>query len=203
MKHFSRLIMLAVTALFTFSASVTPVHAAWTQTNGKWQYSDSTNNYFTGWNYIDGKWYLFDEDGWMITGWKELNGEWYYMDSSGEMVTGWLLDAGNWYFMDLSGAMLTDTITPDGYWIGSDGVLVQTSESWDMFEQENAVIIEAGSPISNIPYDGYTIVVNTNTKKYHRPTCRYVETIKSNHIAYCNDEAYLISQDYSACKVCY
>lgn len=200
MKHI-KLTTLTVAALLTFSATITPAHAAWQQTDNKWCYSNSTlDEYSTGWDYIDGKWYLFDENGWMLTGWQEVGDKWFYMNLSGEMVTGWLLDAGNWYYMDSSGAMLTDTITPDGYWVGSDGVMIQNLPEETISEGST---VREDSPISDVPYNGYTIVVNTNTQKYHKPTCRHVETIKLYHTGYCSDESYLKSHGYSACKTCH
>ncbi|MEG7530513.1 MAG: hypothetical protein RSF83_03890, partial [Hungatella sp.] len=60
-----------------------------------------------------------------------------------------------------------------------------------------------GSGISSAPYDGYSIIVNTNTNKYHVPSCRYATDIKPANLGYCSDAAYLNSNGYAACKRCH
>ena len=59
------------------------------------------------------------------------------------------------------------------------------------------------SGISMSPYDGYTIVVNTGTKKYHVPSCKSVSQMKDKNKGYCSDESYLQSHGCSACKNCH
>lgn len=46
-------------------------------------------------------------------------------------------------------------------------------------------------------------VVNKNTKKFHKPYCRYVDDIKaSNRWDYDGERSYLISKNYKPCKSC-
>lgn len=48
-----------------------------------------------------------------------------------------------------------------------------------------------------------TYVLNTNTKKFHYPTCSSVETIKANNRSdYSGDRESLVQKGYSACKRC-
>lgn len=51
--------------------------------------------------------------------------------------------------------------------------------------------------------EGTTYVLNKNTKKFHKPTCTKVETIKSkNRQDYSGDRQTLINQGYQPCKIC-
>ena len=46
-------------------------------------------------------------------------------------------------------------------------------------------------------------VLNTNTKKFHLPTCRHVSSMKdSNREDYCGTRAAVINRGYEACKTC-
>jgi DNA-entry nuclease len=48
-----------------------------------------------------------------------------------------------------------------------------------------------------------TYIVNTNTRKFHRPGCRYAEKIKdSNREEFTGSRDQLISEGYSPCKYC-
>lgn len=216
MKKF-KLAALAVATICSLSVTITPAHAEWHESNGRWWYSDSSFiGYATDLSLIDDEFYYFDKDGWMVTGWQEISGEWYYFDSSGKMTTGWVLDSGRWYYLDAFGVMLSNTITPDGYWLGEDGAMIalqdsnievikveETTEAAETIQVEEIIQTEEVSAISSVPFNGYTIIVNTNTKKYHVPGCRSVKTIKSQNIGYSNNESYLIAHSYSPCKICH
>ncbi len=155
----------------------------------------------------------------MQTGWQKISDKWYYFSSSGEIMTGWILDSGKWYYLNGFGAMLSDTITPDGYWLGSDGAMivsynteiitveettpVETTPVTETVNIEEIIQTEEVSAISSTPFTGYTIIVNTNTKKYHVPGCRAAKTIKAQNIGYSNNESYLIDHSYSPCKICH
>ncbi len=215
LKH----VVLAIATACSLSATIIPVHAEWHESNGKWWYSDdSFKGYATSLQIIDNKFYYFDQDGWMQTGWQKISDDWYYFNISGEMMTGWIFDSGKWYYLDGFGMMLSDTITPDGYWVGSDGAMIDSqnsnvetiiveetiSETTPEIEiVEETIQTEEVSAISSIPFNGYTIIVNTNTKKYHVPGCRSAKTIKSQNIGYSDNESYLINHSYSPCKICH
>lgn len=47
-----------------------------------------------------------------------------------------------------------------------------------------------------------TFVVNTNTRKFHKLDCRYAKEMTSNMHYASDDKDFLISHDYSPCKVC-
>ncbi len=215
-----KLAALAIATACSLSAAIIPAHAEWHESNGKWWYSDdSFKGYATSLQIIDNKFYYFDQDGWMQTGWQKISDKWYYFNSSGEMMTGWILDSGKWYYLNGFGIMLSDTITPDGYWLGSDGAMIDSKNSnaqiieetipaettpvIETIEVEEIIQTEEVSAISSTPFNGYTIIVNTNTKKYHVPGCRSAKTIKSQNIGYSNNESYLITHSYSPCKICH
>lgn len=61
----------------------------------------------------------------------------------------------------------------------------------------------APAGISSQPYDGYTIIVNKNSKKYHIPSCRSVRDMKESNKGYCSDAAYLNANGYQPCKNCH
>jgi hypothetical protein len=60
--------------------------------------------------------------------------------------------------------------------------------------------------ISNTPKTTNTgsgsIIANSNTKVYHNAGCRYVSTIKPEHLTYFNNRQEAEADGYRACKVC-
>lgn len=95
----------------------------WNQTNGIWQYYDSTGNplkntWFYDKNY--GKKYYLKNDGSMATNWLSLNGSWYYLGQDGGMKTGWQYVNGKYYYMQSDGTMAKNTQI-NGYELGNDG----------------------------------------------------------------------------------
>ena len=80
---------------------------------------------------------------------------------------------------------------------------VETAPTIEIINVEEIIQIEEVSAISSTPFTGYTIIVNTNTKKYHVPGCRAAKTIQSQNIGYSNNESYLIAHSYSPCKICH
>ena len=99
----------------------------WVQTNGKWQYNDSTgnpikNSWFADRNY--GKTYYLQADGTMATGWLNNNGKWYYLGADGAMKTGWIIDGGKYYYLYADGTMAYNT-TINGYKLSSSGAWVK------------------------------------------------------------------------------
>lgn len=127
------------------------------------------------------------------------------------------------YYFDGNGYLLVNCTTPDGFLVNDSGAwvvdhTVQTKAALlavppaETTAPEKAAGTAAvtekaarttASGISSVPYDGYTIIVNTSTKKYHVPTCRSVAKMKSKNIGYCSDVSYLNSHGYSACKNCH
>lgn len=124
------------------------------------------------------------------------------------------------YYFDANGYMLTNSTTPDGYTVDATGAwilnnIVQTqavssqivpavkSSADETATTHNTTSKQAVSGIAASPYEGYTIVVNTNTKKYHVPACKSVSDMLESNKGYCSDAAYLSSQGYAACKRCH
>lgn len=134
------------------------------------------------------------------------------------------------YYFDANGYCLMNTVTPDGCTVDMNGAwtengIVQTKVITNVLPvaevaaSEAAAVTEVTVPevsvntktaatvshsgISATEYVGYTIIANTNTHKYHVPSCKSVNAMKEKNKGYCSDEAYLISLGYSACKNCH
>ena len=125
----------------TTVVTTTAKTSQWVQTNGIWQYNDSTGNpvknmwvqnYYvqadgsmaTGWLSNNGGWYYLGSDGAKKTGWQSANGNWYYLDSQGVMQTGWIKDkSGKYYYLNSNGSMASNT-TIGVYKLGSDGAWI-------------------------------------------------------------------------------
>lgn len=81
-----------------------------------------------------------------------------------------------------------------------------TDKSTDINQKENEKVTnptptnkETNAPVNS----GSDYVVNKNTKKFHKPYCRYVDDIKaSNRWDYHGERSYLISKNYKPCKSC-
>lgn len=153
---------------------------------GSWQQDN------TGW------WYLNDDESYPVCGWQWIDGN---ADGIAEL----------YYFND-AGYCLMDTVTPDGYVVNESGAMtiegiVQTQEvsvaDPAYLEQQSEATEDAYSGISMTPYDGYTIIVNVNTGKYHVPSCSSVSDMKEENKGYCSDADYLNENGYVPCKRCH
>lgn len=152
-----------------------------------------------------GYWYQNNDNSYPILSWQEIDGKWYYFNAEGYMATGqWV---GN-YYVGSDGAMLINTTTPDGYKVGADGAWIQNSSN-STAANNNSNSSNSNntdgliSAISRTPFDGYTVIVNTSTKKYHVPSCRDVKKIADRNLGYAKDIAALEAAGYQACKVCH
>lgn len=167
------------TALLTLSMGVTAFAGTWqAQETGQWKYQNDDGTYLANvWQWIDG-----NNDG----------------------------ISENYYF-DTNGVLLVNGITPDGNTVDSNGAWtvngivqiqqMQVAPVQALETQASAATQPTG--ISSSPYDGYTIIVNTNTKKYHVPSCSSVAKMAAENTGYCSDASYLDAQGYSACKICH
>lgn len=156
-----------------------------------------------------GYWYQNNNGAYPKSSWQSINDKWYYFNDNGYMIANqWV---GN-YFVGLDGAMLINTTTPDGYKVGADGAWIQNNNS--SAENSNYSNVSGSSssnntsninylPISLTPFDGYTIVVNMNTRKYHVPTCHEISKMADRNIAYSREIAVLEAAGYKACKKCH
>lgn len=151
-----------------------------------------------------GYWYQKDDNSYPILSWQEIDGKWYYFNAEGYMATSqWV---GN-YFVGSDGAMLVNTTTPDGYKVGADGAWIQNSSNStaanNNTNNNNSNSDGLISAISRTPFDGYTVIVNTHSKKYHVPNCRDVKKIANKNIGYAKDITALEAAGYQACKNCH
>lgn len=150
----------------------------------------------------------------------DTTGYWYQNDDGSYPVNCWQWIDGNqdgiaesYYFND-KGYLLVNTTTPDGYTVDANGAwtvdgIVQTqaiavsSVSPQPQEQTSQAPTQSSTNVSTTPFDGYTIIVNTNTKKYHYPTCKSVQEIKSKNLGYSDNAAALEAFGYVPCKNCH
>ena len=80
----------------------------------------------------------------------------------------------------------------------NDGLKAAKSENGT----DIALITKSGSATSNIN-SGITYVVNTNTEKFHYPTCKSVDKIKEkNRMDFVGTREELIAAGYSPCGNC-
>lgn len=87
----------------------------------------------------------------------------------------------------------TETETEKNSGSGSSGNNIQHADSYTPTTTEKSTV-----PTTHPTPTGEKFVLNTNTKVYHRPTCRYVEKIKpENYLA-----ASQVPANYRPCKVC-
>lgn len=147
------------------------------------------------------------------------NAQWKYLNDAGAYFTnGWQWIDGNadgiaeCYYFDANGYCLINTITPDNYMVDANGAwivngIIQTQAvtiaNTAAQQSTQVTATKAVSGISSAPYDGYTIVVNTNTHKYHSPACSSVKDIKPENLGYSSDSAYLNTSGYEPCKRCH
>lgn len=87
----------------------------------------------------------------------------------------------------------TETETEKNSGSGSSGNNIQHTDSYTPATTEKSTV-----PTTHPTPTGEKFVLNTNTKVYHRPDCRYVEKIKpENYLA-----ASQVPSNYRPCKVC-
>ncbi len=77
------------------------------------------------------------------------------------------------------------------------GIDYATGDSW----QENTVQTQGDNQIQDTTTSEY--ILNTNTRKFHRPSCYHIKTIKEdNKESYTGSRDDLINQGYEPCKTC-
>lgn len=138
-------------------------------------------------------------------------GWWYQNDDKTYLKSTWFEYNGKWYYFNAEGYMLENTTTPDGYKVDANGAYIKevvnntTSTSTSNTKATNSAKSSSkdSSVISYAPYDGYTIIVNTRTKKYHYPTCKSVKKMADRNMGYADDASALEAMGYSACKNCH
>ena len=173
---------LMLAGLLAFSTLSTAFAGTWLQDNVGWWYQNDDGSYpANGWHWIDG-----NNDG---------TAECYYFNESGYCLINTTTPDG--YTVDINGAWIIDGVIQTKV-----TSLTPTTQS-TITETTKSKTAQIPTGISIYPYDGYTIVVNTNTHKYHVPSCSSVSDIKSTNLGYSSDSTYLNSNGYAACKRCH
>ena len=200
-----------------FANSSGAIQKGWVQSGGSWYYMDETTGimktgfvevgsatYFmagsgamqTGWIKDNDKWYFANSSGAIQKGWVQSGGSWYYMDKeTGEMQTGWVKIGGSWYYMNSSGAMQTGwvKIGATWYYFGSSGAAYQngiyTIGTTKYAFTESCALAQ--------------YVLNTSTHKFHYPTCKDVEKMDAENMAFSADSrASVVVAGYDPCGHC-
>lgn len=151
--------------------------------------------------------------------WLQDSNGWKYQKDDGTWTIGWSWIDGNsdgiaeCYYFNEAGYCLMNTTTPDGCLVDANGAwvlngIVQTQAVAAQVQPQQTTQAVTRSMygyqgISSTPYDGFSIIVNTNTRKYHYPNCREAAKIHTDNKGYADDAALLESQGFAACKVCH
>ena len=152
----------------------------------------------------------------------DANGYWYQNDDHSYPANTWQWIDGNndgiaeSYYFNENGYLLVNTTTPDGFTVDANGAwivdgIVQTktisvpasAASTQTQNQNTSASAGSHTGVSSSPYDGYTIIVNTNTKKYHVPSCRAVKDMKQKNMGYSDGSVVLGALGYVPCKICH
>lgn len=200
---FRPLITWLLASIASIAIGMTAWAGAWKNDQNGWWYQNDDGSYPTNtWQWIDGngdgigECYYFNEAGCCLI--SAITPDGCTVDASGAWTVNGIVQtkvmsaaSGS---QTAAGSTAADTSSAgagSGAYTGTDPSAAQGTSAGAL------------SKISWTPYDGYTIIVNTNTKKYHVPGCRSVKAMKEKNMGYSSDEGYLISQGYVACKNCH
>ncbi len=177
--------VLFASALLTLSMSAAAFAGSWqTSETGMWYQNDDGTYPVSIWQWIDG-----DQNG---------IAERYYFNEAGYLLVN--TSAPDGALVNENGAWIADgvvqTLAADQAaavnQAGVPSAVNQTEGTAAAANTSTASAVGSGrasgsSVVSDVPYDGYTIVVNTNTKKYHRKTCSSVKDINPQNMGYSSD----------------
>lgn len=160
-----------------------------------------------------GYWWQNDDGSYPTNSWQWIDGN---NDGTSEM-----------YYFDANGYCLLNTTAPDGQTVNESGALIingviQTQVAATSTDASTSAVSgtssnasatnsaasakdvsNAVSGIATSPYDGYSLIVNLSTKKYHYPKCRAVKQMKEENKGYANDASYLNTNGYTPCLICH
>ena len=170
-----------------------------------------------------GSWYLNDDGSYPVNCWQwidsNLDGiaESYYFNEAGYLLVNTTTPDN--YTVDANGAWIVDgvvqtqvVVIPADNQTTSNSLAQDNTQAASTTQTADSATTSADTQtagthtftgISSTPYDGYTIIANLNTHKYHVPTCRSVKDMKDHNKGYCSDAAYLDSLGYQPCKNCH
>ena len=139
----------------------------------------------------------------MAAGWLPEGDRWKYDNGNGTFKTSeWFTDVdGKAYYFGADSYMMVNSYTPDGYWVGPDGVWVpgQAAQAQQTVTRSSG----SGAAVPANTSDGTHYVLNTNTKKFHLPTCSAVKQMKDkNKREFTGSRNNVMAQGYSPCKLC-
>ena len=140
---------------------------------------------------------VFDGDNLVASG---VLMEAYSVEDNGEGIT------FNIYCYNAQPGITIDYATGDS---AENGEAVQSTQNTEKVETEQAVsaesepVEESAAPVETTTPSAQTYILNTNTKKFHRPSCGSVSQMKESNkqeITASRDE--IISMGYDPCKKC-
>ena len=172
--------------------------------NGYWYENDDHSYPANTWQWIDGnsdgiaESYYFNENGYFLVNTTTPDG--FTVDGNGA----WIVDG----VVQTKAVSATSSAAPaqTQNQPSQSSAQTQTQDSQPPAQTQTQNVRTSGGSrtgVSSSPYDGYTIIVNTNTKKYHYPSCRAVNDMKSKNMGYSDDSVDLGALGYVPCKICH
>lgn len=199
---------LLIAGALSLSMALPAFAGSWQQdaAAGTWKYQNDDGTYFTNsWQWIDGNGdgiaesYYFDAQGNLLVNTTTPDG--YTVDANGAWTVNGVVQT---QAVSAAAPAQSDATTQSA--MPAQSAMPTQSDAATQNSQTTSSVqpaVSGKTGISTSAYDGYTIVVNTNTKKYHRPGCSSVKDIKAKNMGYSSDAAYLESLGYAACKRCH
>lgn len=171
--------------------------------------------------------YQNDDGSFLTNAWVQVGQNIYHLDANGLVQTGWIQVDNLWYLLDANGVCTnpTGTATPPAEALApaasapaaataaAASAQVNPAPAAAATAQANPAPAAATAQISpeasaqsaalQEQPSQITYVLNKNTKKFHKPTCKSVKTIKpSNREDSELSREEIIGMGYKACKNC-
>ena len=150
------------------------------------KFAPSSKKYADGWHKDNSGKYFYTKNDKKLSGLQNIDGSTYYFGSGGIMHTGWKTIGSDYYYFKADGRMAKNTSLVIGgktYSFAADGKYY--------------------APKNTVSESSASYVLNTHTKKFHRPDCSEVDRIKDKNKEYTDESrSDIISQGYSPCKKC-
>lgn len=143
--------------------------------------------------------------------WEQNAGGWKYKLDNGTYATNgwqWIDSNGDGlaesYYFDANGFCLQNTTTPDGYTVDANGAWVKDGKIQTQAVAKAAASTATAKTASTGTTSGATqYVLNTNSKKFHKPGCTSVKKMSAGNRSDVTDtRANIIAQGYSPCHNC-
>lgn len=190
------------------SMTITSLAGVWKSDAIGWWYENDDGGYYTSsWQWIDGnndgiaECYCFDEIGYCYL--NTITPDESTVDVNGAWTVDGIVQTKNvgvTILPSVPQAVSGNLVSTEEFFYVND-YTDSVGETRFTEEVEEPQTYETG--ILDYPFDGYTIVVNTNTGKYHVPGCKSVKQMKEKNKGYCDSVDYLLSIGYVPCKNCH